>query len=240
MIYISASFPKSASSLLFLYTEKMLLVSGMRTGQSFFRNYYKEGFVPRIGIVNGVFFLFVSLFFGNIVIKTHGGYNYVTRLLIAMGLAKGFYIYRDPRDVILSALDHGVNARTKEHKTPADRAFERCTNKEQLYPVIKKYYLYYRQWTSSGTNKVITYSDLLTVPVETLEELSRFLKLSIAISQLQELITGFNNKKVELKNFNKGKLYRFNEEMTQEEVEAVEKNVGDCIQEMGFKLISQS
>src|ERR1041385_6128725 len=100
MIIVSSGFPKSASTLLFLYTEEILEQSGKRSGQKKFRKHYPEGFIHRFGILNSAYLFFLNLFYGNVVVKTHSGPDFFIRLLMKMKIAKAYYSVRDPRDVI--------------------------------------------------------------------------------------------------------------------------------------------
>jgi hypothetical protein len=146
MIIVSSGFPKSASTLLFLYTEEILKQSGKRSAQEKFRKRYPEGFIHRFGLLNTTYLFFLNLFFGSVVVKTHAGPNFFLRVLIKMKIAKAYYSIRDPRDVILSALDHGKKARANGSKTPADKAFEMYEKKEDLYAALKMHYENFDRW----------------------------------------------------------------------------------------------
>lgn len=113
MIIISSSIPKSASTLVFRYQQDLLGLASHKNviAQEKFDNYSNYGFLRKIGLKEFVIIIFIKIKYGNIVIKTHSELTFLIKLLMALGLAKATFCYRDPRDIILSAIDHGERSR---------------------------------------------------------------------------------------------------------------------------------
>ncbi len=88
MIIISNGFPKSASTLLFLYTEELLLRSRRPAAQEKFRKQNAEGFIAHFGITDILRILRLSILHGDLVIKTHTPPTRLVRLMINVGFAR--------------------------------------------------------------------------------------------------------------------------------------------------------
>jgi hypothetical protein len=236
MIIISSGFPKSASTLLFFYTEELLKRSGKKRGQEKFRKQNPEGFIPHFGILNTLNLLFLSIFFGDVVIKSHTGPTFLVRLLINLGFAKAYYSIRDPRDVVLSALDHAEKARTKTIKSPSDIAFAPFQSRADLYPALHMHFKRYTEWKRYGKVLFLRYEDLLSKPEEELSSLVNWLDRTDALKYIPEVVTDFNARKKETKNFNKGEINRFKNEMNPEIMLEIEMELRDCFREMNYPL----
>jgi hypothetical protein len=236
MIIVSSGFPKSASTLLFLYTEEILKQSGKRSAQNKFRKHYPEGFIHRFGILNTAYLCWLNLFFGNVVVKTHSGPNFFLRVLIKLGIAKAYYSIRDPRDVILSALDHGKKARMNGIKSPADNAFLIYEKKEDLFESLKMHYANYTGWKKFDKLLFVRYENLLASPEAELKKVLAMLKWNEKEELIQGIIELFSKKKSETKNFNKGELSRFEKEFSEEELKETENAIREIIPGMGYQL----
>ncbi len=105
MIIISSSIPKSASTLIYNYQEDLLALASQNNAvaQEEFNKYSNCGFLRGIYFNNFLTIIFLKIKYGNVVIKTHSKPSFFIKLLIALGLAKATFCYREPRDIILSA-----------------------------------------------------------------------------------------------------------------------------------------
>lgn len=238
MIIVSSGFPKSASTLLFLYTEEILKQSGKRSAQKRFRKRYPEGFIYRFGLLNTTYLIFLNLFSGNLVVKTHSGPDFFLRLLIRLGIVKAYYSIRDPRDVILSALDHGKKARISGIKSPADNAFVVYEKKEDLFESLKMHYSNYVSWKKFNRAPFVRYENLLADPEAELKKILGLLGWSDEEKLLPGIIKQFSETKAETKNFNKGEISRFEKELTAEEVNQTESAIPEIISGMDYQLIT--
>jgi hypothetical protein len=235
MIIISSGFPKSASTLLFLYTEHLILNSGKTRGQKMFRQFNSEGFTSWINPFNTIWFLFLSLF-GPIVIKTHSGPNLSVRALLALGLAKAYYSIRDPRDVVLSALDHAAKAREKKIMSDSDKAFAPFKNRADLLPALQMHFERYKMWKENGSVLFLRYEQIMTHPETELRKIAAFTKRPELQEKISETVNHFASRKKETINFNKGHVERYTAELSSTEIMAIERDLGNVILEMGYSL----
>ena len=235
MIIISSGFPKSASTLLFLYTEHLITASGNNKGQEKFRRYCKDGFMPAFGVLNSLHLFFISMS-GPIVIKTHSGPSFTLRLLQALGLAKAYYSIRDPRDVVLSALDHGAKARSNAKKSNSDIAFAPYHNRKELLPALQMHFARFKAWKKYGKALFVRYEDLIASPEQELSKVLQHINMSALSKYIPDTVRWFQERKQETINFNKGTVTRFQTELTTAEIAETEKDLREVILEMNYEL----
>lgn len=233
MIIISGGFPKSASTLLFLYTETFLSRSGKRSAQRAFRRYNEEGFIRHFGFFNTTRLVLLSIFRGNVVVKSHAAPNFWVKLLIGLGLAKAYYSVRDPRDVMLSALDHGEKARAKTNKTNSDLSFAAFHSRESLYEPLRMHYCRFSEWKRYGKVLFVRYEQLMQQPENELAKVLDWLGWKESKKSIPAVVAEFAAKKKETVHFNKGVVSR-NDEYTPETLAEVERELQECIAGLGY------
>jgi hypothetical protein len=233
MIIISSGFPKSASTLLFLYTESLINASGRSRGQKIFRRFNREGFTPAFTPLNSAWYLFASMF-GPVVIKTHSGPCWSIRTLIGLGLAKAYYSVRDPRDAMLSAMDHGEKARTQGIKTDSDVAFAPFKEWKDALPAFKMHERRFESWKKFGKVIFPRYELLVTQPKTELEKVVDHIGRNSLKKYIGATVDSFVQKKNTTKNFNKGEVARYKNELNVSQISELEKELGSCIESMGY------
>jgi len=239
MIIISSGFPKSASTLLYLYTESLINSSGKSGGQKLFRRFNREGFTPHFGFLNTLWYVFASMF-GPLVVKTHAGPTFFIRLLISVGLATAFYSVRDPRDAVLSAMDHGRKAREKGIQTDSDIAFAPFEKWEDVYPAFHMHHRRYEAWKEYDRVLFVRYEEVIQHPDAVLQKIVRHVRLPKLVKNIPDAVYSFAQSKRSTRNFNKGELVRFTTELKSDEIAKLEKEMGACITSMGYTLVSQT
>lgn len=234
MIIISSGFPKSASTLLFLYQEHLLSVSRKSRGQVFFRKWNREGFVPHIGILRATWLVLLSIL-GPIVVKTHCGPTFFVRVLIRFRLAAAYYSIRDPRDVVLSAMDHAVKARNRSSKLNSDISFAQFHSWHDLYPALRMHYARFLAWKQFKTF-IVRYEDVIRNPSQTLLQINNVTGQEHLNTLIPETIEWFMMNKSETINYNTGKLSRYKEELTTTQIAELEKELYAPIASMEYPL----
>ena len=92
------------------------------------------------------------------VIKAHAGPTPASRLLSKLGLLHVTYIYRDPRDAMLSAFDFGERAMIKGRPN----AFSHLTDFDKSLAFITDYIDIWEKWIREKNVLIARYEDLLT------------------------------------------------------------------------------
>ncbi|MDJ0744781.1 MAG: SGNH/GDSL hydrolase family protein [Xenococcaceae cyanobacterium MO_167.B27] len=166
MIIISSSIPKSASTLIYNYQEDLLALASQNNAvaQEEFNKYSNCGFLRGIYFNNFLTIIFLKIKYGNVVIKTHSKPSFFIKLLIALGLAKATFCYREPRDIILSAIDHGE--RTRKGKDASGACKNMITIADSL-PIVKSWMSNWYQWKEYGSKINDVYAQLEQLPPDT-------------------------------------------------------------------------
>ena len=181
MIVLSAGLPKAGSGLLFNLTNDMLVKSGQQDVRRLKDDFQLQGLLKNhncnIGEPNwaGLSRLLPLHFRGHrFVVKTHWGPNRVVRRLMWPGIIRATYVYRDPRDVLLSAMDHGrkLRAEGKSH------TFAQCSSVEDTIPIVLQWLKETSGWLHMPTTLSLKYEDLIADPIATMKRMSAFIGIN--------------------------------------------------------------
>mgnify|MGYP006283298879 CR=1 FL=1 len=214
MIILSNSIPKSASTLMANYQEDILKCLNKKNGQLVLKDKFQGRYInyPNRKILLKL--LAINLMHGTIVIKCHWPYlKFLDRFCLVTN-TKMTINYRDPRDMILSMIDHGEKSRKMGDGTGA---FSECFNVIDLIPrqveLMKRLELFLNKPYVHG----IKYENMILNPRKVLKEMNQFLNIELDDLVLNEIISNRNKVKTTSHNFNKGTTERWKEEMSQNE-----------------------
>ena len=214
MIIISSSIPKSASTLVYNYQKDLLALADRNNSvaQDEFDKYSNCGFLSKkqLNIKNFSTILFITRKYGNIVVKVHSKPTWIIKLLITLGLAKATFCYRDPRDTILSAIDHGE--RTRKGLDPSG-ACKNMVSIADSIPIVKSWTSHWYKWKKFGKVFFIKYEDLMENKLFYLQEMSDYLNLNLKKEQIEEIYLKHERLKKNAWNFNKDTIERYKTEM---------------------------
>jgi hypothetical protein len=169
------------------------------------------------------------------VIKAHAGPSAASRFLEAVGLLKVTYIYRDPRDAMLSAFDFGQRAIEKGRPN----AFSHLTDFQKTLDFMAEYVRIWEKWMSEKTPLIARYEDLLTNYDHEVSRLVGFLELDGTRPEVQNVIEqyrpGANDSQQGL-HFYKGKIGRFRQFYGAEEQKILAERFGHALKKMGYEI----
>jgi hypothetical protein len=169
------------------------------------------------------------------VIKAHAGPTSSSRLLQRLGLLRITYIYRDPRDAMLSAYDYGQRALKKGHPN----AFSHLTDFQKSLDFIMDYVRIWEKWMQEQDVLIARYEDLLTDYDTEVAQLVGFLRLNGNSPETQKVIDSYRPGAAEGQqglHFYKGKIGRFRESYSAEEQTILKAKLGTYLQRMGYEL----
>jgi len=171
----------------------------------------------------------------NFVIKAHAGPSASSRLLQSLGLLRITYIYRDPRDAMLSAYDYGQRSLKKGRPN----AFSHLSDFEKSVDFMMDYVCIWEMWMKEKNVLIARYEDLLTDYDNEASRLVEFLKLDGSRPEVQKVIEGYRPGAAEGQqglHFFKGKIGRFRESYSAEEQAVLKEKMGGYLSKMGYDL----
>ncbi|MEK7991072.1 MAG: sulfotransferase domain-containing protein, partial [Thiotrichaceae bacterium] len=232
MIVINNGVPKSGTTLILQYQIDMIKLASPENGLAELGRQYKNLFFPYIKNKEIESFLNIEKKCGDFVIKVHSqpSHNNLKKLVEEFG-AKVTCGYRDPRDIILSAMDHRLRS---QNKLDISGAFLNIATIEDGIKAVKKWLNIYYGWAEYGQALMIKYEDLIANKFSTLIDIANFLKLNLDDEVLKELCDKHERNKVSSWNFNKGTSYRWQSEMSVEQIEMCNEMLHDDLIKLGY------
>ena len=171
----------------------------------------------------------------NFVIKAHAGPTVSSRILQSLGLLRITYIYRDPRDAMLSAFDYGQRALQKGRPN----AFSHLTDFEKSLDFMMDYVRIWEGWMNEKNVLIARYEDLLTDYDNEAKRLVEFLKLDESRPEIQKVTghyrPGASDEQHGL-HFFKGKIGRFRESYSAEQQAVMKDRLGGYLSKMRYEI----
>ncbi len=243
MIVLSVGMPRAGSGWHYNLINDLMLTTGCQNATEIRRKYRLQSILTEVNCNIGVLSLrrllmvTIPALLGNtFVIKAHAGPTRWSRLLSRLGLLRITYIYRDPRDAMLSAYDYGQRALAKGRPN----AFSHLTDFEKSLDFIKEYVAIWEAWMSEDGVLKARYEDLLTSYDAEVARLVDFLGLELSSPQVQEVIEKYRPGKAEAGqqglHFFKGKIGRFREKYSQAEQAVLAETLGPVLTRMGYQI----
>lgn len=245
MIVLSAGMPKSGTAWYFNLTNDLLVAAGYSDIrqireryrlQSVIRN--QNGLIGRPNRYQLARLLVPHLLGERFVVKTHHYPTRGMRLLMSLQIMRPTYIYRDPRDAAVSALEHGERIRTagQNHTFAELKSIEDVTRWLKHGPLKK-----WRQWIRRRDTLFVRYEDLLANPVGELERLAGFLSINISTELLSAIVARYEPASLdpELRkrlHYHKAVSGRFKQVLKPEHLELMRRELGEYVVEMGYRL----
>jgi len=168
------------------------------------------------------------------VIKAHAGPTSTSRLFSALGLLRITYIYRDPRDAMLSAYDFGRRALTKGRPN----AFSYLSDFDKSADFLMEYVHIWERWIVEKNVLVARYEDLLINYDSESQKLASYLNLDPNKADAQAVISQYRPDVSEGQqglHFYKGKIGRFREAYNDEQKAILNQKLGVYLSRMGYE-----
>jgi hypothetical protein len=242
MIVLSVGMPRAGSGWHYNLVHDLMKTTGAADAREIRKRYRLEGILTEvncnIGVLSARRLALVTLpaLVGNtFVIKAHAGPTFASRLLQRLGLLRITYIYRDPRDAMLSAYDYGQRALKKGHPN----AFSHLTDFQKSVDFIMDYVRIWERWMKEKGVLIARYEDLLMDYDKEVERLVEFLKLRGNNPEVQKVMDAYRPGAAEGQqglHFYKGKIGRFRDSYTAKEQAILKLKLAAYLQRMGYEL----
>lgn len=240
MIVLSAGMPRAGSGWHYNLVHDLMKAAGAADSREIRARYGLQHILTEVNCNIGVLSarrlarVTPPALMGNtFVIKAHAGPTSASRLLQRLGLLRITYIYRDPRDAMLSAYDYGQRA--LERGRP--NAFSHLTDFQKSVDFIMDYVRIWEKWMKERDVLIARYEDLLTNYDQEAPRLIGFLNLNGSRAKVQNVIDGYRPGTVEGQqglHFYKGRIGRFRESYSVEEQAVLKEKLGPYLERMGY------
>jgi hypothetical protein len=241
MIFLSVGMPRAGSGWYYNLTNDLALAAGFQDARRIRQRYRLQGILTEVNCNIGaltmrrlVAVLAPSIMGNSFVIKAHAGPTPVARRLIRLGLIRPAYIYRDPRDALLSAMEMGRRARQDGRQN----AFSKLVDFESALDFMTTYLNIWEAWMACERALHTRYEDLLLDYDSQARRLVDFLGLDTSQPAIQEVVARYRPAAAQPDqpglHFNKGKIGRFRDKLSDQEQAVMQARFGPFLKKMGY------
>ncbi len=240
MIVLSVGMPRAGSGWHYNLIHDLMETTGCADARDIRERYRLQKILTEVNCNIGVLsarrlgLVMLPGLVNHFVIKAHAAPSSASRLLCNLGLLRITYIYRDPRDAMLSAYDFGQRALIKGRPN----AFSHLSDFEKSMDFMMEYVHIWEKWMKEKNVLIARYEDLLTNYDLESNKLTAYLKLNSAVPQVQAVIEKYRPGTVDGQqglHFFKGKIGRFREAYTTEQKNILFNKLSPYLKRMGYE-----
>ena len=242
MIVLSVGMPRAGSGWHYNLVHDLMKTTGCADAREIREKYGLQNILTEVNCNIGVLsarrlgiVAIPALLGKTFVIKAHAGPTTMSRLMQVPGLLRITYIYRDPRDAMLSAYDYGQRALQKGRPN----AFSHLTDFQKSLDFIMEYVHIWEKWMKEKNVLTARYEDLLIHYDHEVRRLVEFLKLNGSSTGVQNVIESYRPSAAEGQqglHFYKGKISRFREVYRAEEQAILTEKLAPFLKRMGYEI----
>jgi hypothetical protein len=240
MIILSVGMPRAGSGWHYNLIHDLMRTTGCADARNIRTRFHLEKILTEVNCNIGVLsarrlaMVTIPALLGNtFVIKAHSGPSRASRLLSACALLRITYIYRDPRDAMLSAFDYGQRALGNGHPN----AFSHLTDFDSSLSFIEEYVNIWARWIREKNVLVARYEDLLMNYEQESARLVDYLRLDRNRAEVRKVIEQYRPEEVagqQGTHFFKGKMGRFREVYSPEQQKILAERFRVFLSKMGY------
>jgi LPS sulfotransferase NodH len=242
MIVLSVGMPRAGSGWHYNLVHDLLQTTGC-AGTADIRRRFHLGRVLtevnfNIGVLSARRLALVALpaLVGNtFVIKAHSRPTSFFRLLRTASLIRATYIYRDPRDAMLSAMDYGSRALRRGRPN----AFSHLTQFQPALDFMMTYVGIWSEWMREPGVLISRYEDLLADYAGQSRRLAEFLGLEATARPVQDVIDRYRPDRAERRqgtHFFKGRVGRFRDAFSSDQQRMLAEQFAPYLRQMGYSV----
>lgn len=235
--------PRAGSGWYYNIAHDLVVASGGRDARQVRQRYHLQGILTEVNCNIGALtprrllaVLVPSLLGNTFVIKAHAAPTPLAQAMMRRKLLRVAYIYRDPRDAMLSAWDNGRKA--LERGRP--NAFSHLTGFEQALEFMLTYIRISQEWMGVPQALHTRYEALKDDYDAEAARLTEFLRVDALHPEIQAVLGRYRPGKARPgqagMHFNKGQSGRYRQRFTPEQQETLARSFGPYLQEMGYPL----
>jgi hypothetical protein len=244
VLFLSVGMPRAGSGWHYNLIHDLVVASGGQDARVVRRKYHLERFLTEVNCNIGALttrrllpVLAPALLGNSYVIKAHAGPSATARTLIRRELLRATYIYRDPRDALLSAFEHGERSRTSGYQN----AFARLKTFEDALKFMEQYLKIWQAWVATPGVLITRYEDLLADYDAQVARLLAFLKITADQPPVQAVLEQYRPEHTRDTgqrglHFRQGKVGRYRQVFTPDEVKAADQAFAPYLERMGYPI----
>ena len=242
-LIVSIGMPRAGSGWHYNLIHDLVVASGGKDARWVRQRYHLQSILTEINCNIGAFTakrlipVMIPALMGNkFVIKAHAGPSSLALRLIRNRKIVPTYIYRDPRDALLSACEYG------QRKREIDRsgAFSDLETIEQAVEFMKEYVSISESWLICEQVLQTRYEDLLLNYQSEAAHLAAFLGIDPSEERTEAIIERYQPQKGHSDqvgtHFGKGKIGRYREKLTTNQQNLCREAFGAYLEKMGYPL----
>ena len=240
MIVLCVGMPRAGSGWHYNLIHDLMQTTGCADARDIRARFHLEGVLTEVNCNIGVLsprrlaMVSIPALLGNtFVIKAHSGPTASSRLLTRAGLLRITYIYRDPRDCMLSAYNYGQRALSKGRPN----AFSHLTDFDRSLDFITEYVRIWGAWMREKNVLISRYEDLLTNYDAESALIVKYLGLDANRAEVQKVVDSYRPGNAEGQqgtHFFKGQIGRFRESYSLEQQQTMLARLGAYLSKMGY------
>jgi len=243
MIILSVGMPRAGSGWYYNLTHDLVTAAGGKDARQIRKQYHLQGILTEVNCNIGVLSprrliaaQIPSLLGNTFVIKAHAAPTSLALMFINRGWMRVTYIYRDPRDAMLSAWENGQRAVERG----APNAFSHLTDFQTALEFMRQYVQISEAWLRATKVLHARYEDLLTDYDAEVNRLAAFLPADRQNKAVQVMIEKYRPEQARSDqkgiHFSKGKIGRFRQKFTAEQLQQLAETFGDFLQKQGYDI----
>ena len=242
-IILCAGMPRAGSAWFYNLTLDLWLAAGGDNIRELREKYHLQSVITEVNhnidnfTLRKTTLLLIPFLMGkSFTIKIHFAPMTLGKWLIGLGWVRPTFIYRDPRDALLSAYEYGRRIIEEKGRT---NAFSYLDTIEKAIDFMGDYCRDWEAWMALADPTIFRYEDLLSDFDHQAQRLLDFLELDPDAPGVQAAIARSRPRAAAQKDgthFSKGKVGRFRQVFTPEQLQLCEERFAPYLEKMGYEL----
>ena len=239
MIVLSVGMPRAGSGWHYNLIHDLMETTGCADARDIRERYRLQKILTEVNCNIGVLsarrlgLVMIPALLNTFVIKAHAAPTSSSRLLSTLGLMRVTYIYRDPRDAMLSAFDFGQRSLVKGRPN----AFSHLSDFEKSVDFMMEYVHIWEKWMKEKNVLIARYEDLLTDYDTESAKLVQYLKVNGSSPEVRAVVEKYRPGAAESQqglHFFKGRIGRFRESYNEEQKSVLKEKLSAYLARMGY------
>ena len=240
-LIVSVGMPRAGSGWYYNLTHDLIVASGGQDAHQIRKRFFLKPILTEVNNNIGAFTVkrllpvIIPAWLGNeYVIKAHAGPTPLVKLFIKQEKMKVTYIYRDPRDALLSAFEYG----RRKREWGRSGAFSDLKTIEDAISFMAEYLLIAESWLAFPEVLHTSYENLLLNYDNEAERLLAYLNLDLNNDKVVNVIKKYNplrgSRNQTGTHFVKGKIGRYEEVFSNRQKQICLDKFGLFLERMGY------